>query len=101
MVVIFGTASTVEASTSRPTFAPSSRSQTGVNRLAYSGNSPTRAMSISRSVAHTCQPRRLCTGWKPARMPMLSSRTDDEDQQRVREQVREGRERHGEQAPRA
>ena len=33
-VVIAGSASTVDASTSRPTFAPSSRSQTGVNRLA-------------------------------------------------------------------
>jgi hypothetical protein len=33
-VVIAGSASTVEASTPRPTFAPSSRSHTGVKRLA-------------------------------------------------------------------
>ena len=33
-VVILGISSTVEASTFLPTFAPSSRSQTGVNRLA-------------------------------------------------------------------
>ena len=34
MVVIEGNSSTVEASTLRPTFAPSILSQTGVNRLA-------------------------------------------------------------------
>ena len=62
-VVILGSASTVDASTSRPTSAPSSRSHAGVNRLAYSGNRPVRAMSISRSVVQTCQPVRLCTGW--------------------------------------
>ena len=33
-VVIVGSSSTVEASTSRPILAPSSRSHTGVNRLA-------------------------------------------------------------------
>ena len=62
-VVIAGSASTVDASTPRPTLAPSSRSHTGVNRLAYSGNSPTRAIPISRSVVHTCHATRPCTGW--------------------------------------
>ena len=62
-LVIFGSASTVDASTLRPTFAPSSRSHTGVNRLAYSGNRPSRAMLISRSVAQTCHATRPCTGW--------------------------------------
>ncbi len=38
-VVILGSSSTVDASTPRPIFAPSQRSQTGVNRLEYSGNS--------------------------------------------------------------
>ena len=53
MVVIEGTSRTVETSTSRPTFAPSSRSQTGVSMPAYSGNRRSRAMSMIRSVAHT------------------------------------------------
>jgi hypothetical protein len=30
---------------------------------------------MSRSVAQTCQPVRLCTGWKPSTMPMPSRRT--------------------------
>ena len=61
-VVILGSSSTVEASTPRPISAPSSRSHTGVSRLAYSGNSSVRAASSSRSVAQTCQPSRLRTG---------------------------------------
>ena len=73
-------ASTVDASTSRPTFAPSSRSQTGVNRLAYIGNSPARARSIRRSVAQTCQARRLCTGWTPCGMPIAEQADQDQDQ---------------------
>ncbi len=74
-VVIAGSASTVDASTRRPTRMPSARSHTGVNRLAYNGNSPTRAMLISRSVVHACQAIRPCTGWWPARRPMLMART--------------------------
>ena len=74
-VVIFGSAITVDASTSRPILAPSSRSHAAVNWLEYSGNRPVRAMPISRSVAQTCQPARLCTGWKPSAMPMPSRRT--------------------------
>jgi hypothetical protein len=74
-VVIFGSAITVDASTPRPTRAPSSRSHVAVNWLEYSGNRPVRAMPISRSVAHTCQPALLCTGWKPSAMPMPSRRT--------------------------
>ena len=38
IVVIDGMSSTVDASTPRPTSAPSMRSHTGVNRLEYSGN---------------------------------------------------------------
>ena len=46
-----------------------------VNWLEYSGNRPVRAMPIRRSVVHTCRPVGLCTGWKPAAMPMPSRRT--------------------------
>ena len=76
MVVIDGMSSTVDASTPRPTFAPSMRSHTGVKRLEYSGKRIVREASISRSVVHACHPTRLRTGCRPSCSPIASSRTE-------------------------
>ena len=97
IVVIDGMRSTVDASTPRPTSAPSRRSHTGVNRLEYSGNRIVREASSSRSVVHACQPMRLRTGCRPSRSPMARSRTaiddepgeDDAGDERGRHQPRE------------
>ena len=62
ILVIEGIRSTVDASTSRPTCAPSSRSHVGVERLEYSGKRIVRAESSRRSVVQACQPMRLRTG---------------------------------------
>ncbi len=63
-VVIVGSASTVDASHPRPTFMPSARSHTGVNRLAYSGNSAI-AGQVHQPLGRPtpARPTRPCTGW--------------------------------------
>ena len=72
------------------------RSHHGVNRLAYSGKSSVRAESSSRSVAQTCQPIRLRTGWCPGapRCPSSRTATSVSKASRAREH---GRQRDGEQ----
>ena len=74
-VVSEGMSSTVDASTSLPIFAPSSRSHGGVSIDAYSGYSQVRAASMSRSVAHACHATRECTGWKPSCIRIARRRT--------------------------
>ena len=53
-----------------------------------------RASSISRSVAHTCHPVRLRTGWYPSVSPTPSRRTRDQRQQRLDGEHRQRAERH-------
>ena len=60
--IMLGRPMTVEASTSSPTLAPSSRSQAGVITEEYSGKSAVRAESMSRSVHQACQPTRRADG---------------------------------------
>ena len=98
--VILGSSSTVDASTPRPTVAPSSpqprrREQAGVER-----EQQVRASSISRSVAHTCQPIRLRTGWCPCsqrrcpaagRRRRVTARTTPKPDQRGRRRSAAGR----------
>src|SRR3546814_181537 len=75
MVVSEGMRRTVDASTPRPTSAPSIRSQVGVTRLEYSGNRIVREESSRRSIVHACQTTRPRTGCTPSVRPIEKTRT--------------------------